>query len=542
MNSVHYLYPSARDVNPRIFQDLLEEINAKSGRPEDPYEVSAILESMGWTDKTVQERFKLPGTFTLGEQIYHALEEWPGRPLPAKAKRKRLAAGFEGMRSFLRGLIFSLPMAISVFSMLFLKFSLWSYEYLSIDLATVIATGTILSFVVVGGFTQAIARRGFFYIYQGYYRMARTSTFFFIRMGYMLSILVAVLLFLLNIIFNIYPLDLFTVMLLYFFFLNLIWLSVTVMYILRKEILFTGLIILGIAIVYLLFIQLKQDIILSQLIAIGVVAIIGLLFISPLFDREEKRKEKGIAPAKSRLSVTVFSIQPYFYYGFLYFLFLFIDRIMAWSAVDVYHPESAYMPYFIWFRGEYELGLDFALLSLMLPLGSNEVMVDRLMKWIEQALKTFSILHIKEMKDLLWRKYIRIMIVTLFISFLSALMIFFLLLLSDWLMVFFFGRNLIANPVTYFVFVIAVLSYVILSVALLNAVILFAVAQPDKVNRAIIPGLFLNLILGFLLSRWISYEYAVFGLLAGSLFFLILSFIKVRELFRRLDFYLYATL
>ncbi|MBE3554329.1 MAG: hypothetical protein IMW85_04900, partial [Thermicanus sp.] len=54
--------------------------------------------------------------------------------------------------------------------------------------------------------------------------------------------------------------------------------------------------------------------------------------------------------------------------------------------------------------------------------------------------------------------------------------------------------------------------------------------------------LFINMILGFLLSRWVSYEYAVFGLLAGSLLFLILSFRAVKNLFRKVDFYLYAIL
>ena len=77
------------------------------------------------------------------------------------------------VKGFIRGAIFALPMAISVLSMLTLRFSLWSYEYLSVELATCIAIGTIFSFLTVGGFMQAIARRGFLYISQGYYNLAR---------------------------------------------------------------------------------------------------------------------------------------------------------------------------------------------------------------------------------------------------------------------------------------------------------------------------------------------------------------------------------
>ncbi|WP_028986918.1 hypothetical protein [Thermicanus aegyptius] len=542
MSSIHYFNQSAKRFNPGLFHELVQGIKVKHVNPVDSFHVTALLESMGWTDELVQERFRVSDLFQLGEEIKFEIDESAAKSLPSEEKKDGIRSGVRIVKSFLRGLIFSLPMAISVLSMLYLKFSLWSYEFLSIDLATAIAIGTILSFIVVGGFTQAIARYGFFYIYHGYYRMARRSTFFFIRAGYLISFLVTLLLFLINMVFNVYPFDLFIVIVFYFFFLNLIWLSVTVMYILQRELLFTGLIIFGIMMVYLFFVQFRMDIIVSQLIAIGIVSLIGLLIVIVLFYREERKKEKGIAPKMPRLSFRVYSVMPYFLYGFYYFSFLFVDRVMAWSAVDVYHPESSFMPYFIWFRGDYELGLDFALLALMLPLGMNEAVVQRLMHFIERAQKSFLLQQVDEMRDWLWKKYKRMIFATVGVSILSALTVFFILLFSNQLMMRIFGRHLITDGVTYFVFIVAVLSYVILSVALLNAVLLFAVSQAKMVNQALVPALFINMILGFLLSRWVSYEYAVFGLLAGSLLFLILSFRSVKNLFRKVDFYLYAIL
>ncbi|MBW9234278.1 hypothetical protein JQK62_18805, partial [Leptospira santarosai] len=68
-------------------------------------------------------------------------------------------------------------------------------------------------------------------------------------------------------------------------------------------------------------------------------------------------------------------------YGFLYFSFLFVDRVNAWSK------NEEFMPYVIWFRGQYELGLDFALLTIIIPMGVCEVVVNRLMFDLETSQK-----------------------------------------------------------------------------------------------------------------------------------------------------------
>ena len=194
------------------------------------------------------------------------------------------------IRSFLRGLIFAFPMAISIFAMLSLKFSLWSYQYLSLDQATSIAIGTILSFVLVGGFTQAIARRGYFFLIQGYYNLARRNTFIFIGIGFVICFILSILMIGLNFIFNMFSYEMIFLMVLYFFFLTGIWLSVTVMYIMKKEIIFTVLIIFGIFLVYILFMLLGIDIIISQLISLCIVSICSLLLVLYFFKVEEKKK------------------------------------------------------------------------------------------------------------------------------------------------------------------------------------------------------------------------------------------------------------
>lgn len=519
-----------------MFEELLQDVNSRRMQPEDQFEIAALLESMGWNDERVFSNFGVEDVFALSELLWEAMKQKVIiAPIAAQEKQRGLKLTFELLKSFLRGLIFALPMAISVCSMLVLKFSLWSYEYLSVDLATCIAIGTILSFVVVGGFTQAIARRGFFYILQGYYTMARKTTFFFIRAGYVICAVVCVLFYVFNIIFNIFPHDMFLIIVLYFFFLNSIWLSVTVMYILRKELAFTGLIIFGIALVYIMFIRLHMDIIWSQLIAVSIVSIVGLGLVFYFFIKAEKKEEKGIAPKMPRLSFSVYSIMPYFRYGFIYFLFLFVDRVMAWSTND-----KVFMPYFILFRGDYELGLDFALLVLMIPLGVAEVIVYRLMLDFEAGQKEFFAFDTARMNRFFLARYYKLLSIIISSSIVSAVLIYMTLIYFNDKYYHIFGKYLISSSTTYFVFFVSLAAYVILAAGLMNSVILFSLSQPEQVNRSIIPALLTNMIVGFLLSRWVDYSYAVFGLLAGSIIFLILSIRSITRVLRKLDYYLYA--
>jgi len=513
---------------------LLDEVLDRHQQPEDRYEIAAILESMGWNDQRARETFGSDTIFDLASDLWERSQSKVlYTPFTKVQRRNPYELAIELIRNFLRGLIFAIPMAISVVAMLTLKFSLWSYENLRIDYATGIAIGTILSFITVGGFTQAIARRGFFYIIQGYYNMARRVTFYLIGLGFALCILLCLLLFAFNLVVNMFPVAIIGIIILYFFFLNSIWLSVTVMYILKKELAFTGLIIIGIGIVFLLFELLGLNIIVSQLIALLIVTILSMVLVVYFFRAAERKAERGIAPKLPKMSVMMYSTMPYFVYGILYFAFLFIDRIMAWSTNDIY------MPYLIWFRGEYELGLDFALLVLMLPMGFSEVVLTKLMLDIEVSQKSYLGDQIGEMN----RNFLKVYYNRLWgISGISVLCGAGLYGVLHWL----FrdsgsiGKTLFDVAETHFVFIVSICAYVFVAIALMNAVIMFSMSQPWYVIQSIWPAFLTNVVTGFLLSRWVGYEWAVVGLLLGSIVFMLLSTRKVKELLTHLDYYLYA--
>lgn len=518
------------------FEEVIKEVLQKHIYPEDEYEIVAILEANGWNDDRAAEELGAENLFVLADKIWRTIQNnISAQPFSGGTRMNKAAYVFMIVRSFLRGMIVAMPMALSVAAMLILKFSLWSFMNLSLELATSIALGTIMSFIATGGFTQAIARRGFLYINLGFYDLARRIIFYFVRLGYIVCTILAVLLLLFNTFFNIFPFRMIIVIVGYFYFLSTIWLAVTIMYVLRKEMTFSVLLTGGIVFVFVFYRVLDLDIILSQMLAMAIVSLIGVLIAYYFFKTMEQKMEKGIANVVlPRTSITVYTVLPYFAYGLLYFTFIFIDRIIAWSTSNIY------MPYLVWFRGAYELGLDLALSTLIMPMGFIEVVVNEFMLNIESDQKNFHGLK----ASFLGKKYRsiyfkRMFVVTLF-SAATAFILYFAMLyfhLNPWYQV---ETPLLSDPTTHMVFIVALIGYTILCLGLLNAIILFCFSQPELAARAISLGFFINIMIGFPLSRWFDHSFAVVGLLVGATVFSLSSTKSVLKVLKNLDYYLYA--
>jgi hypothetical protein len=100
--------------------------------------------------------------------------------------------------------------------------------------------------------------------------------------------------------------------------------------------------------------------------------------------------------------------------------------------------------------------------------------------------------------------------------------------------------NIFAIQKTHFVFTWAVVAYAIVAVGLMNTLILFCFSQPEIAYRSILYSLLVNLSLGFMLSRWIDYSWAVMGLFTGGLVFAFTSSREVLKVLKNLDYYVYT--
>lgn len=521
--------------HPANLVDLWEQVLEKHLNPEDEYEVVALLESFGWTDERVRQQFGVPDVFQLASELRQL-----GRgavQTTANSYKAREPVGLlvrKALREFLRGIVFALPMVLSIAAMITVRVSLWSYEFLSTRTATAIAMGTILSFLTVGGFMQAMARQGYFYMFQGYYRMAQRMTFRFIAIGIAVSFAVCATGFALDVLFPEIPYGMLVIASAYYLVLNAIWLTVAVLYIIRREIWFTGLLVVGIVLVYVCFRVLHMNILAAQVIAMLVIAVASVALLQYFFQRGAgKKMDAGINPPLPRFSVTLFNVAPYFFYGVLYFALLFCDRILAWST------HASYIPFVLWFRGDYEMGLDFALVTLIIPMGLSEIVVSRLMTRIWEGQKDYMAGESGRMNDLFSRIYRANVTRMTVLSGVNASVVYVVL---RWFLNHYLSSlpgHVHLGPVSNYVLVIALISYTILSVGLLHAVVMFSLSRPWLVIRPVLLSVGVNFCVGFLLTRWIGYPQAVWGLFAGCLCFAIVTTRNVRGVLRQLDYHMY---
>lgn len=515
---------------------IVNEIVKSAQQPRDLYEVTALLESMGWTDEVVQEKFGFHDCFELGAEVFRIISFRGDQTQYQRGVEKIFKQPFlVEVRFFLRGIMFAMPMIISIASILYLRFSLWSYMDFTVDIATAIALGTILSFGVTGGFIQAVARRGMLYIGMGEYGMALRMTYNINRFGMVVSLLVAVLVVLVNLIFEFFPARMLTTMVMYYIFLSVMWLAITVLYTLREEIMFNLIIVGGIAILFVLKNILGLSVLVAQPISLLFSAFGSAFLAYARMRSKQKEMEAGVlTPALPRSSIVVYTIMEFFMYGIMFFMLLNVDRVMAWSTND------AFMPTIIWFRGEYELGLDWALFGIIIPMGLVELYVNRYSQWLVFYQNTTLAAESEFIVDQIRSRFVRerIVIGLWSTASLTVLYLFYRFILAMGIL----PAELQFNQITNFVFLLAAPGYVMLSIALLNSVYLFCLSQPAPVNRALMLALFIDIMVGFILSRTVAYHFAVFGFLAGMLFFMILTTRAVDKVFTRVDYAYYRAL
>jgi hypothetical protein len=299
----------------------------------------------------------------------------------------------------------------------------------------------------------------------------------------------------------------------------------------------------------------------------------------PAYELSRQTDRTAIELQRAKLprpSLLTYSVAPYFVYGTLYFTFLFMDRVIGWSAGQ--EP----LPMIIWFRTPYELGLDWALLSMLLTIAMLEYTIhefgsviipvqeqrkalqietvenhvqERKEKQAEQSdldkvavtphpLNAFADIAVarqfKNHNKFFFKFYIRQLLLLAGISIVSILVTYYGVL---WLRRFDDVkaiRDFFANPITFWVFYWSVGGYALLVWGMLNSVFFFFLSRPWFTIRTAGLVLVVNIVVGFILSRMFAYWYSVIGLTVGALLFAIIMTWYAVKVFRKLDYYYYS--
>lgn len=525
MNKDNYLfYPMS---------DLTKEVIYKIGNPVDYNSVLITLEMLGITDFLAQDKYGKNNLRELADEIYRRCKVLVLRKEKTVYREKYpiLMSLKRFFSSFLKETGIAIPMIIQMVSIGLIGVSLWAYLGFTSELATYIAIGTFLSYVVTGGFMQSIGRKGLQYLAwdnpplakKGVYKIYKDGTSAVLIIGFLFALTVWLI--------SSFSLNRFILISLsYYFMLSFLWLNLSVLYVTKKIL---GTIISTSIPIFIILILLANgiNIITAQITGLFISNIISFFWGYSLFYRLPPAKEKLLKNVKLP-PVDWFreSVKKYFLFGLFYFTFLMTDRIVNWT--------SSFRRNGMLFNSSYEIGLDFALIFFPIFLILAEYAMREIFGRIIYAQKNLKSTEVEKYNI---RFFVYYAIIFCFIPAISSLTyailkpLFYVLYNSYGLEIM---RPLFNDVTTKFVFNASYFAYIFTGIGLFNSLLLISHSRPEMPLKSILAALFTNIVSGILLSRLISPEYSVFGLLLGGIVFFVITTIASANLMMDFD---YAT-
>jgi hypothetical protein len=392
---------------------------------------------------------------------------------------------------------FAAPLLACCVVVLFTKVSFWGGN-LSGNEAAAIAIATIESFIVTGSFIQIIGRQGHFYKETRQLSLCYRCCWSFFGAG-LATLLACVLLgFLVNSYFRCLPLTLFGWCAAFSLGIGTYLLAGGVLYVLDGEIFVALGTLAGTAIVVVLHLKLGQPLLASQMA--GILAAAGTCVLLALFRFRQLGVSWALSAKLPSSSQLVYTLWPYFIYGCLYYGFLFVDRVIAWSA----HTESASLP--LQFRGGYETALDVSLIAFVLQVGWIRASIARFYRLVTAEQKGCLLGSSAQLKKAILSFYKRQVLVFAALFALSSAAV--LLAIHE-----------IPALQAILIFRVAVLVLAgtpLLIIGLWHTALLFALSRPQLVLAALGSALGFDICSGYLLSRLYSYDLAIIGFDIGA--------------------------
>ncbi len=520
-------------------EKVADEVVEKIGNPISVLQVSAVIESLGYRHIDCPVEFGKRDIFELSEDVYRICKLKIRSGKEDKKETYTRSFGKKAwtfLRHYLSGIAFGLPIASQIAFIVFTGYSLWAWVRFTESQATIVAFGTILSFIVTGGFTQVMGREVTHYLSLKNKVTAREIALKLFNYGAMLIVAVAFSLFLFNLIFELFPRKFIYIILAYYLLLSFLWISASMIYSTKRKI--SVFIILSIGTIVVIWLNKFKG------ISIHTAHIIGLFISNVLMYlwarhilklRGEEKKIGYISLKAKRPSVLTYVNSPFFKFGFYYFLFLFLDRIISWTA----YSKGKF--YFFWFRTPYELGMDWVLLSFGLMLAVLEWAVNDFSESLIRIQRRFPAFRIKSHNFWYFDFYFIKLGFLLVFGVLSIIAVYLIVMrLGEIYWHIKIVREFFSSPITFKVYYFASISYLLLAIGLMNNLLFFTLWKADFGLRSIRIALLANFIVGIFASRLISWEYGVLGFLAGSFVFAMISTYYMLKFIRTLDYQYYS--
>jgi len=513
---------------PESVDALVEMVMEKVGAPVDRWAVTATFESVGLRDADAEERFGVPDLFQLSDEVFarcRARAKVAPRAQPADGEPDWHLRLRRFMRLYVRGGFFFVPLSLQLGSVFVLGYGLWAWVNFTTRQASVVAFAVILSFVVTAGFVQSLGYLGPFFSEPGKDILTRRLTYALLCLGMALVAVVGLVWALASFTIGFFPLSDLGTGLVYYGLLSGLWLATAVLYMLRRYLAMVLTTVAGIAVVGVLLKGASATIYLSHWAGIASAVGVALLWGGVVLGVRAGRVRGDLRLARMTSPPVLASYAaPYFAYGLLYFGFLFMDRIIAWSKGGGPLPIHFLVPY--------EVGIEWAFMSIVLGLALLEYTIAALARKIISSQETVSGLQARDHQRDLVRFYGRNLLALAALVGAGALVANFgILWLRDHTSALDDVKGTLSSPATSGVHLWGLVGYALLAWALLNAVFLFSLGRPKALVAALLPSVVVGGTVGFVLSRSGPYWHSVFGLVVGAaLFALVTTLLTFRSM------------
>ncbi len=486
--------------------------------PVDVRDLAIRLETEGVSDSVAHADFGFEDTWEM------AATHFPG--LPSRAEPEQPVDRDDPPRSalleYLVGASFALPLLFSCLAILYFRFSLWGGD-LPAAQASAIGLGIACSFIASGGFVQAMTRQGLWYAGTGQHRRCASSTAEWLLHAAMVLLGVGLAGIAASVYFDWFPQSSNFLTAAFFYSLSLLWLATGTLYMLERNLLVALAAVLGIGNVVFLHRLMHVDLLAAQLVSI-LAAACFMTACSFAILRRRTQSDPGESPRQSPAR-TFYHVWPYFVYGCLYYVFLFSDRLMAWTA----HNESSGLA--LQFRGSYEAGQDVALFAFIFQVGWVHSSTVRFYERLRQRQRELPIGERAAFNRSLTRSYWQAALRFIPLAALTTVTVY----AAAWKTGFF------ADQVHRAVATWALAGFLLLVLSLRNVSLLFALSCPGFALRAIAAACAFNIASGYLLSRFGTYDMAAGGFALGALAFAAVSTWYALQTLANLDYRHFAS-
>jgi hypothetical protein len=516
----------------QALQNLINSIYTNYPNVCDPWEIVAIVEALGYTDKTIEAEFGCPNALVLGQFIYGQRDTLSG------TLRERLP--FTDLNNTRTNPPLKLSDEISIFITQFSHSFVYTIpfiillilNYLPVDkkvdllppeLNSLFGFVTMASLITSSGFVQMISRRGLFYMGLKDPIQANRICTPILLMGIFTTILLSSI----GIIFSFYQgiaADKYIIAAgVYYLILSTIWMLFAIVGLQYRFA--APVILIGITCCFFIFrVFFKLSALESQVTTIAI-AFISLSILSTA-NRIKYRSIKpqfGKLVSLPQLSILIYLLIPYFLYGIVYFGFIFADRLVANIASAGHYSLVSGN------NLEYQDSMDLALLNLLLIVPLVEYCSYKLIiYWYDRA-KYMTLAEVDSLPWQLQKKYWLL---------LSRILLYFGLLMSITIVLLsILQRSQSENILT----IVACVGYLLFAIGLFNTVILLSLDRLHDVLGILATAMLVDFIIGYLLGSLFGVYLAVVGLIAGSILFAIASSRKILKAIDRAEYcYFYS--